>query len=233
MPRNCIDEKYITEQSDSTHLATVKSRGGLSFAEPRAERVLSTLAMAAASWGGKRSGGRARKIGFRPEREGKIRIIMTSVRVRLCVRREAGRRGRACSHADIIYMQHHERAHLDRRTDGRTEEEGKSTKPSPSPLAQKGVRIIRVSRVRTGKDPYHLRDIPQYSKRGEGIELRRAICHLHKQRVIPIASYNARSPLERISLFLHEALQVATQASRPEEGEREDMNYGRRGASQG
>ena len=69
MPRNCIDEKYIIEQSDSTHLATVKSRGGLSFAELRAERVLRTLAMAAASWGGKkRSGGRARKIGFRPER---------------------------------------------------------------------------------------------------------------------------------------------------------------------
>ena len=134
--------------------------------------------------------------------------------------------GRACSHADIIYMQHHERAHLDRRTDGRTEEEGKSTKPSPSPLAQKGVRIIRVSRVRPGKDPYHLRDIPQYSKRGEGIELSsilgRDICHLHKQRVIPIAFYNAHSPAEGISLSLHEAheaLQVATQASRREEGE--------------
>ena len=137
--------------------------------------------------------------------------------------------GRACSHADIIYMQHHERAHLDRRTHGRTEEEGKSTKPSPS-LAQKGVRIIRVSRVRPGKDPYHLRDIrsPQCSKQGEGVELSssilgRDICHLHKQRLIPIAFYNARSPAEGISLSLHEAheaLQVATQASRREEEER-------------
>ena len=113
--------------------------------------------------------------------------------------------------------------------------------PSPSPLAQKGVRIIRVSRVRPGKDPYHLRDIPQYSKRGEGIELSssilgRDICHLHKQRVIPIAFYNARPPTEGISLSLHEAheaLQVATQASRLEEGEREDMNDERRGASHG
>ena len=94
--------------------------------------------------------------------------------------------------------------------------------------------------MRAGKDPYHLRDILQYSKRGEGIELSsilgRDICHLHTQRVIPIAFYNARSPAEGISLSLHEAheaLQVATQASRLEEGEREDMNDERRGASHG
>ena len=144
-------ETAVIEQSDSTHLAAVKSRGGLSFAEPRAKSPTNTCkGRSILGW---EEEWRKGEENWLSSRERRIRIIMTSVRVRLCVRREAGRRGRACSHADIIYMQHHERAHLGRRTDGRTEEEGKSTKPSPSPLAQKGVRIIRVSRVRPGKDP--------------------------------------------------------------------------------
>ena len=135
MQHSRIDEKYIIEQGDSTHLATVKSRGGLSFAEPRTERVLRTLAMAAASWGGKRSGGRARKIGFRPEREGRIRIIMTSVRVRLCVRREAGRRGRSSMQSCGYHLYAASRAgasgQTDRRTDRRRRQIHKALSLSP------------------------------------------------------------------------------------------------------